>query len=450
MTLLHTILYFIVAISILVVIHEYGHFWVARRMGVKVLRFSVGFGKPLFELKDRHGTAYSVAPIPLGGYVKMLDSREAPVPDHLADQDFNQKSPWARIAIAAAGPLANFIFAILVYWALFIGGTTSLIPVISGVDQGTPAAAAGFLPGDEILSVDSEPTTSWQDVSWQLLGHIGESLTLPVEVRGENGQERTLQLTLKRYLADADQPEPITGLGLVPRLPEPGLTIQDVLPESAAAAAGLRAGDELVSLNGDALTSWRDWVDGVRAAAGQEILVGVLRNGEPVSVLATPRAVELESGETVGQIGVTAQSPEIPDAWLRESYPGPLRSLQLGIEKTGQMIVFTLEASWKMLSGELPVKNLSGPISIAKVAGDSASGGLLAFAGFLALLSVSLGVFNLLPVPILDGGHIVFYSAELIRGRPLPESVQIAAVKMGMFLLLMLMSVAFYNDISRL
>ncbi len=450
MTLMHTILYFIIAISLLVVIHEYGHFWVARRLGVHVIRFSVGFGKPLFEFKDRHGTAYSVAPIPLGGYVKMLDSREAPVPDAMQDQDFMRKSPLARIAIAAAGPLANFIFAVLVYWALFLGGTTSLIPVISDVQDNTPAAAAGFRAGDEILSIGDEPVDSWQDVSWELLGHIGESLTLPVMVKGEGGAERSLQLTLTRYLADDDQPEPITGLGLVPRLPEPGLTINQVLPDSAAAEAGLQSGDELRSLNGETLNSWRDWVEGVRAAAGQEILVDVHRAGQPLSLVATPRPVTLESGETVGQIGVTAQVPEIPEAWLRESFPGPLRSLILGFEKTGQMIVFTLEASWKMLTGELPVKNLSGPISIAKVAGDSASGGVMAFVGFLALLSVSLGVFNLLPVPILDGGHILFYSAELIRGRPLPESVQIAAVKMGMFLLLMLMSVAFYNDISRL
>ncbi len=450
MTLMHTILYFIVAISLLVVIHEYGHFWVARRFGVHVIRFSVGFGKPLFEFKDRHGTAYSVAPIPLGGYVKMLDSREAPVPEAMQDQDFMRKSPWVRIAIAAAGPLANFIFAVLVYWALFMGGTTSLIPVISDVKGDTPAAAAGFRAGDEILSIGDEQVTSWQDVSWQLLSHIGETLTLPVTVRGESGAQRSLELTLNRYLADADQPEPITGLGLMPRLPEPGLTINQVMPDSAAEEAGLMSGDELQSLNGEKLNSWQDWVDGVRAAAGQEILVDVLRYGEPVSVVAVPRSVTLDSGETVGQIGVTAQVPEIPEAWLRESYPGPVRSLLLGFEKTGQMIVFTLDASWKMLTGELAVKNLSGPISIAKVAGDSASGGLMAFVGFLALLSVSLGVFNLLPVPILDGGHILFYSAELIRGRPLPESVQIAAVKMGMFLLLMLMSVAFYNDISRL
>ena len=450
MSLLHTILYFIVAISVLVVIHEYGHFWVARRLGVHVIRFSVGFGKPLFEFKDRHGTAYSVAPIPLGGYVKMLDSREAPVPEALQHQDFMSKSPWARIAIAAAGPLANFIFAVLVYWALFMGGTTSLIPVISEVRQGSVAAAADFRAGDEILSIGSEPVASWQDVSWHLLSHLGESLTLPVGVRGEDGSQRTLELTLQRYLADDDTPEPITGLGLIPRMPEPGLTINQVLPDSAAAEAGLNDGDELVSLNGEPLNRWSDWVAGVQASAGQEILVDVLRDGEPLSLVAVPRAVELSPGQTVGQIGVTAQRAEIPDDWLRHSYPGPLQSLLLGFEKTGQMIVFTLDASWKMLTGELAVKNLSGPISIAKVAGDSASGGVIAFVGFLALLSVSLGVFNLLPVPVLDGGHILFYSAELIRGRPLPESVQIAAFKVGLFLLLMLMSVAFYNDISRL
>ena len=445
-----TLLYFILAICLLVVIHEYGHFWVARRAGVQVLRFSVGFGKPLFSFKDKHGTEFSVAPIPLGGYVKMLDSREAPVPDHLKHQEFNSKSAWVRIAIAAAGPIANFLFAIIAYWALAWSGTTQLIPVVGQVAENSPAANAGFFPGDEILSINGDETQSWQDVNWHMLSFIGETRSVPVIVKGEEGILRELFVPLKDWLGDTEVPDPLTGLGLTPRLPELPLKVAEVVEGSPAKAAGFLAGDQVLSVDNVDVTDWSTWVDTIRSSAGRVIDIHVLRGGQVVSLLATPKAVTLETGEVVGQIGVMAQSPEYPDDWLRVSKPGVIRAFQTGIEKTGQLIWFTLDSLGKMITGDVSVKNLSGPITIAKVAGASASGGLEAFVSFLALLSVSLGVLNLLPVPMLDGGHILFYIAELVRGKPLPESVQIAAVKIGMALLLMLMIVAFYNDISRL
>ena len=445
-----TLLYFIVAICLLVVIHEYGHFWVARRAGVQVLRFSVGFGKPLFSFKDKYGTEYSLAPIPLGGYVKMLDSREAPVADHLKHQEFNSKSPWVRIAIAAAGPIANFLFAILAYWALAWSGTTSLIPVIGQIADDSPAANAGFFPGDEILAINGDDTPSWQDVNWHMLSFIGETRSVPVLVKGEEGRQRELSVTIKDWLGDTEAPDPLSGLGITPRLPDIPLKVAEVVDGSPAQAAGMQAGDEVLAVNNTDVADWSGWVTRIRESAGQSITITVLRNGQSVDLQATPKAVTLDSGEVVGQIGVMAQAPEYPADWLRQSEPGVVRAFQIGIEKTGQLIWFTLDSLGKMITGDVSVKNLSGPITIAKVAGASASGGLEAFVSFLALLSVSLGVLNLLPVPMLDGGHIVFYMAELIRGKPLPESVQIAAVKIGMVLLLMLMIVAFYNDISRL
>jgi len=447
-----TLLYFIIAISILVVIHEYGHFWVARRAGVKVLRFSVGFGKPLFSFSDRHGTEFSVAPIPLGGYVKMLDRREAPVPEQLQAYEFNSKSPLARIAIAAAGPIANFLFAILVYTLLFWGGTTSFVPVVGQVDEQSIAAEAGFLPGDEFIEINGKAVGSWQDVNWAMLSYIGETRDLPVVVRrgGAESQTETLNLKLTQYLGDTDAPAPIQSLGIAPRLPDVPLEIAQVMPDSAAEAAGLMAGDLIVSANGEAITDWRQWVMTVRNAADQTLRVGFEREGLPMTLDVTPKAITTDDGQTIGQIGVMPVPPEIPESWQRHSEPGLWLATQQGVAKTWQLVVFTLDSLWKMITGDVSVKNLSGPITIAKVAGDSASGGLIVFANFLALLSVSLGVLNLLPVPMLDGGHILFYLAEIVRGKPLPESVQIAAVKVGMVLLLMLMSIAFYNDISRL
>ena len=444
-----TLLYFIIAISILVVIHEYGHFWVARRAGVQVLRFSVGFGKPLFSVKDRHGTEYSLAPIPLGGYVKMLDSREAPVAEHLRDQEFNSKSPWARIAIASAGPIANFLFAILVYTLLFWGGSKQFIPVASEIAEGSPAAIAGVLPGDELSAIDGESTQSWQDVSWELLSFLGETRTVSLEVI-RDGRPVELSLPLNRWLSEEEGPDPLSKLGITPRMPEIPLQISQVMEGSAAEAAGLQTGDTLVAANGEEIATWQDWVSLIRNSAGTSVLVEVDRAGELIEVEAWPQSITLDSGEVIGRIGVMPVAPVAPDDWVREVHPGPVKSFLLGVDKTWSLIVLTLDSLWKMLMGDVSVKNLSGPITIAKVAGDSASGGLIVFVNFLALLSVSLGVLNLLPVPMLDGGHILFYTAELIRGKPLPESVQIAAVKVGMMLLLMLMIVAFYNDISRL
>lgn len=445
-----TLLYFIIAISVLVVIHEFGHFWVARRCGVRVLRFSVGFGKPLWSFTDKRGTEYAIAPIPLGGYVKMLDEREAPVPEHLLDQAFNRKSPWARIAIASAGPIANFIFALLAYWLLFVSGTSGVVPVVGSVADGSVAAVAGVRSGDEIVAVNDHETLTWQEVSWQLVGFLGEDADIRMTLKSADGTQRSALLSLQDWLAHQEVPDPLSGLGIEPRRLNVPAVIGEVQPDGAAAAAGLQTGDRVVAVNGTDIDDWYDWVKHVRAAAGVEQLLTLERSGALMNITLTPGSKTLDDGSVIGYVGAGVVAPEIPEDWLRTSHAGTLQGLWLSLNKTSDLIVFTLDSLWKMLLGDVSVKNLSGPITIAKVAGASASGGLEAFIGFLALLSISLGVLNLLPVPMLDGGHILFYLVEVVRGRALPERIQIIAVQFGLFLLLSLMLVAFYNDISRL
>lgn len=445
-----TLLYFILAISILVVIHEYGHFWVARRCGVQVKRFSVGFGKPLFSIKDKHGTEFAVAPIPMGGYVSMLDEREGPVPEHLQHQAFNNKSPWARIAIASAGPLANFLFAIAAYWLLFVVGVSGLAPVVGSVQEGSLAQQVQLQAGDEIVAVGDKATHTWEDVSWQLIGYIGESTSIPIRFKSETGGEYQAELNVEHWLADEEMPHPLMALGIEPRtLPIPAV-IGQLAEDGVARAAGLQSGDQVLAVNQQPIADWYELVKTIQAAPEQALVFTVQRATQELDIAITPAARATADGQTQGFIGAGVQVPEYPADWVRTRNVNAWEALQLGVVKTWDTTYFTLASMWKMLAGQLSVKNLSGPVSIAKVAGASAAGGFESFIGFLALLSVSLGVLNLLPIPVLDGGHIVFCMAEIIKGKPLSEKTQMFAVRIGMFLLLGLMLVAFYNDLSRL
>ena len=452
-----TLLTFILAISILVVIHEFGHFWVARRCGVKVLRFSVGFGKPLWSYTDKLGTEFSIAPIPLGGYVKMLDQREGEVNPEELHQAFNQKTVWQRIAIASAGPIANFIFAVFAYWAIFMMGTTGFVPVLGPVETDSPAYEQGMQSGDRILAVADVAVGSFQELSWQLISYIGETTELSLTVEDRNQIQRTVSIPLNRWLTDQETPDPMKALGLQPRKLAIEAVIGEVVSGGAAEAAGLKAGDRVLSISHDSIntevTDWRDWVTVVRDNPNEILDLRIERDGRELSVQLIPAAKEIENNKTIGFVGAGLEPtaiPEVPSDWLAETKFGPVDSLVQAAAKTQQLIVFTLESLWKMILGDLSVKNLSGPITIAKVADSSASNGLQAFIGFLALLSVSLGVLNLLPIPVLDGGHILFYAIEAIRGRALSERTQIVAVQVGMALLMSLMVIAFYNDISRL
>ncbi len=452
-----TLLSFILAISILVVIHEFGHFWVARRCGVKVLRFSVGFGKPLWSYTDKLGTEFSIAPIPLGGYVKMLDEREGEVKAEDLPYAFNQKSVWQRIAIASAGPIANFIFAVLAYWSLFIMGISGLVPVIGTVEENTPAYEQGLQAGDRIVAIGDVSVDSFQEVSWQLISYIGETTQVPMQVVDVNQQSRDLTFEIKNWLTDQEAPDPMKALGIRPRQLAIEAIIGEVVEGGAAQQSGLISGDKVVAIlvdgNMTEVVDWREWVTLVRENPNQTMDLFIQREGTDKTLQLVPGIKSLDNGKKIGYVGAgiaASAIPEVPKDWIAETQLGPVDALIQASIKTQQLVVFTLESLWKMILGDLSVKNLSGPITIAKVADSSVSNGLQAFIGFLALLSVSLGVLNLLPIPVLDGGHILFYGIEAIRGKALSEKTQLMALQVGMVLLMSLMVIAFYNDISRL
>ncbi|HLT03854.1 MAG TPA: sigma E protease regulator RseP [Pseudomonas sp.] len=440
----------LIALGVLVTFHEFGHFWVARRCGVKVLRFSVGFGSPLLRWHDRHGTEFVVAAIPLGGYVKMLDEREGDVAPALLDQAFNRKSVRQRFAIVSAGPLANFLLALLFFWFIAMLGTQQVRPVIGQVQPGTPAAEAGLQPGQEILAVDGGAVNGWGAVNLQLVRRLGETGTLTVRVaEPDSSLERDYHIQLNAWLRGADDPDPIGSLGLRPWRPAVPAVLAQVDPQGPAHAAGLRAGDRLVSLDGVAIRDWQDLVERVRERPDRTVVLGLEREGATLSVEA--RLDGRGDGQARhGYLGAGVSGVDWPADMLREIRYGPLEAVSQSLRRTWTMSLLTLDSLGKMLFGELSVKNLSGPITIAKVAGTSAQSGLADFLNFLAYLSISLGILNLLPIPVLDGGHLLFYLYEWVRGKPLPEKVQAWGMQIGITLVIGVMLLALLNDLGRL
>ncbi|QXH45798.1 RIP metalloprotease RseP [Pseudomonas xanthosomatis] len=450
MSALYMIVGTLVALGVLVTFHEFGHFWVARRCGVKVLRFSVGFGTPLVRWHDRHGTEFVVAAIPLGGYVKMLDEREGDVPPALAGQSFNRKSVRQRIAIVAAGPVANFLLAILFFWVIAMLGTQQVRPVIGSIESGSLAASAGLSAGQEIVSIDGKPTNGWSAVNLQLVRRLGESGTLRVGVLEEGASTaRQFDIQLDHWLKGADEPDPIQSLGLRPWRPAVAPVLAEIDPKGPAAAAGLKSGDKLLAIDGTALADWQQVVDAVRARPESKVSLRIERDGAQQDVAVT-LARKGEGQASGGYLGAGVKAGEWPAAMLREVSYGPLEAVGEGLSRTWSMSVLTLESLKKMLFGELSVKNLSGPITIAKVAGASAQSGVGDFLNFLAYLSISLGVLNLLPIPVLDGGHLLFYLIEWARGRPLSDRVQGWGVQIGISLVVGVMLLALINDLGRL
>ncbi|MBN8759314.1 MAG: RIP metalloprotease RseP [Thiobacillus sp.] len=447
MSVLHTVIWFLVAIGVLVVVHEFGHYLAARLAGVKVLRFSVGFGKPLFVRRlgpDR--TEWVVAALPLGGYVKMLDEREGDVSPAEAHRAFNRATVWRRIGIVAAGPAANFLLAILFYWVLLMHGLPALKPIVGEPPAGTPAAQAGLVAGDEIVRVDGETIPSFTELRLALLraSVAGDPVMLGL------ADGRTVGLTPVPVRDESLEQDTLRPLGIVRFDPPIDPVIGSVLPDSAAARAGFRAGDRLLRADEAAIGTWQDWVKRIRDNPAQPMRITIVRDGQAQVVDVTPAAVD-ENGTRIGKIGA---GPHIDESVLAplmtEVRYGPLEALWQGAVRTWDMSVFTLEMMGRMVLGQVSWKNLSGPLTIADYAGQSATLGWISFVGFLALVSVSLGVLNLLPVPLLDGGHLMYYVAEVLTGRPVSERVMEIGARVGMTLLLLLMSFALFNDLQRL
>ena len=450
MSALYMIVGTLVALGVLVTFHEFGHFWVARRCGVKVLRFSVGFGMPLVRWHDRRGTEFVIAAIPLGGYVKMLDEREGEVPADQLDQSFNRKTVRQRIAIVAAGPIANFLLAMVFFWVLAMLGSEQVRPVIGAVEADSIAARAGLVAGQEIVSIDGEPTTGWGAVNLQLVRRLGESGTVNVVVREQDSSAETRRaLALDHWLKGADEPDPIKSLGIRPWRPALPPVLAELDPKGPAQAAGLKTGDRLLALDGQPLGDWQQVVDLVRVRPDTKIVLKVERDGAQIDVPVT-LSVRGEAKAAGGYLGAGVKGVDWPPSMVREVSYGPLAAIGEGARRTWTMSVLTLESLKKMLFGELSVKNLSGPITIAKVAGASAQSGVADFLNFLAYLSISLGVLNLLPIPVLDGGHLLFYLVEWVRGRPLSDRVQGWGIQIGISLVVGVMLLALVNDLGRL
>jgi len=449
--LLYTIGITALTLAILISVHEFGHFWVARRCGVKVLRFSIGFGTPLFRWRDKLDTEYVIALIPLGGYVKMLDEREGDVSPGMEDMAFNRKPVLQRIAVVAAGPVANLLLAVLAYWFVFLSGETGIVPVIGSIEKGSVADMAGLESGQEIVAIDGRETPTWQAVNFRLLDRIGDSGAIRFDLRyPDSDLVYQSQGYLDEWMAEAEAPNLIGGLGIEMFRPAIPVLLDEIVADSPAARAGLQSGDRITQADGLPMVAWADWVRYVRARPDQEIAFQFEREGRTLEGWITPARKVASDGEAYGQVGVSVSIPEWPPHMLREFDYGPVEALVAASQRTAEMVGFTLNSIKKMIMGLISPKNLSGPITIAKFASASAQSGLTSFVAFLALLSVSLGVLNLLPIPVLDGGHLLYYTIELLVGKPVPEKVQVLGYQVGLFIIVGVMMLALYNDFSRL
>jgi regulator of sigma E protease len=439
-----SILAFVIAISVLVAVHEFGHFWVARRLGFKVLRFSIGFGRPLWKRSvGPDPTEYVIAAIPLGGYVKLLDEREGPVAPHELARSFTRRPIWQRLLVLAAGPTFNFLFAILAYWALFMWGVPHTQPVIGNVTADSHAARAGLHSGDEIVRVGRERTPDPKAVIFALLDDLLDDGAATLTVQSASGGEREVAIQVSSAAERHGLTEPgalLTGLGFDFSPPPVPPIVDRAIKGGAAAEAGIESGDRIVAVDGTATPTGNALVEYVKARPGERVVLTVRRDGAERTIPITIRSEE-QDAVRIGRIGVELRRVELQQL-------GPVAALGRAGAETWEMSQLTVTMLWNMVMGRVSVKNISGPINIAAFAGETARVGLRPFLTFLAIVSISLGVLNLLPIPILDGGQMVFQIIEWAKGSPLSERAQALGQQVGIALLLLLMSLAFYNDIS--
>jgi regulator of sigma E protease len=453
-----TLFYFIITIGVLVSFHEFGHFWVARKAGVKVLRFSVGFGKVLWSYrKAPETTEYVISAIPLGGYVKMVDEREGEVKSDDLPYAFNRQGLAARAAIVAAGPIFNLLLAVALFWIVLVAGEQGTRPIIGKIESGTLAAEAGLLEGDEFVAVNDKPTPTWSETMNVLIGAaIDGDREIKLAIRDRQGREDVRWLQLAD--TDVEDPEKLyKRLGFSPWMPKLRPVIDKVLPEGAALAAGLKQGDLLISADGVPLADWQQWVEYVKSHPEQRIAVEIEREGRRLNLTVTPKgtpappAAEGETPKLEGKIGASVMIPDDIKNSLKAEYSlGPLEAIPAAFTRTYDYSFSTLKMMGKMVIGQASVKNLSGPISIAQYAGESANVGFVNFLKFIALVSVSLGVLNLLPIPVLDGGHLLFFGIEAIKGEPISEKSQLFFQQIGIAILVTLMALGMVMDIQRL
>lgn len=450
MEFLNSLLAFLVAISVLVAIHEFGHYWVAKRMGVKVLRYSIGFGRPLYKRtwgKDQ--TEYMIASIPLGGYVKMLDEREGEVAPEDQARAFNRQNVYKRFAIVFAGPLFNFIFAFFAYWLMLGVGVTGLKPVVGDVNPDSIIARAGIQKNAEIVSINNQVTPIWDVALKELITAAINKESVEIVTRHENGLHQTVQIDFNQLPGSPEPEALIQSLGLKPWRPVIKAKVGLVAEGTPASKVGLQTNDQIIAIDSIAMNDWYDLVKYVSARPEQRISLTIIRNNKQQLINVTPEAIERD-GKTIGRLGIGPKGPvSYPDEMKTTYQYSVIEGLPESISMVWKNSVMTLKMIGKLVMGEMSLKNLSGPINIAVYAGYSASAGFSRFLDFLAIVSISLGIINLLPIPLLDGGHLMFYLIEFVRGKPVPEHVEAMGQRVGMVILFMMMSVAIINDIFR-
>ncbi|MFW1806823.1 RIP metalloprotease RseP [Acinetobacter ursingii] len=451
MNILFIIVAAILLLGPLIAIHEFGHYWVARKLGVKVLVYSIGFGPTLLKwTSKKSGIQYQLSALPLGGYVKMLDEREGNVAEADLPYAFNRQSPWKRIAIVAAGPLINLLFAIVLFWILFLPSQEQLNTRIGKVLPNTPAAQVDLHVGDKVLTVDGEQTPTWEKLNFALVDRAGETGQILMTV-DRDGTQKSVALPIHNFLKDQSQ-SALDILGFLPYRPQMPAVIHQLSEDGAAIRQGMKVGDQILSINGIKMNDWFDVVDVVQKSPEKLLNIDVLRNGQMVHLQVMPQGKRDNMGNTTGMLGVQSNPAKvnIPNDYKQTIQYNPAQALVMAVDKTTQISGMILNSIVKMFRGLIGLENLSGPITIAKVAGQSAEMGWQTFISFMALMSVSLGILNLLPIPMLDGGHLVYYFIEAIRGKPVSEQIQMMGLKIGMVLLGSMMLLALFNDFMRL